>query len=121
MEKEKIKIYYDKECPFCKNYVDFLKLKEDYILILKNAREAKDELDKIKLDINAGFIVLFKGNFYQGSKALNILNKLVRKDTILGKVHIFFYEDNFMSRFLYKLLLYLRKTVLFVLRKDYKI
>jgi len=35
--KEKIVIYYDKDCPFCNNYINFLKLKDNYELILKNA------------------------------------------------------------------------------------
>ena len=38
MIKEKITIYYDKECPFCNSYVGYLKLKDSYELILKNVR-----------------------------------------------------------------------------------
>ena len=43
MIKEKITIYYDKECPFCNSYVGYLKLKDSYELILKNVREIKDK------------------------------------------------------------------------------
>ena len=42
MIKEKITIYYDKECPFCNSYVGYLKLKDSYELILKNVREDKN-------------------------------------------------------------------------------
>ena len=49
MIKEKITIYYDKECPFCNSYVGYLKLKDSYELILKNVREDKNEiLDAIR-------------------------------------------------------------------------
>ncbi len=76
MIKEKITIYYDKECPFCNSYVGYLKLKDSYELILKNVREDKN-IDS-KFDINNGFIVNFKDNFFQGSKALEFLNSVVK-------------------------------------------
>ena len=85
MIKEKITIYYDKECPFCNSYVGYLKIKDSYELILKNVREDKN-IDS-KFDINNGFIVNFKDNFFQGSKALEFLNSVVNKDTFLGKLH----------------------------------
>jgi len=98
IKKEKIVIYYDKDCPLCKNYVNFLKLKDNYELILKNVREEKKE---IKLDVNDGFVVVFKNEFYQGSKALKFLNSIVNKNTILGKLHFFFRYENIFSKFIY--------------------
>lgn len=62
-----------------------MKLKDSYELILKNVREDKN-IDT-KFDINNGFIVNFKDNFFQGSKALKFLNSVVNKDTFLGKLH----------------------------------
>ena len=41
MIKEKITIYYDKECPFCNSYVGYLKIKDSYELILKNILNLK--------------------------------------------------------------------------------
>jgi len=118
IKKEKIVIYYDKDCPFCKNYINFLKLKDNYELVLKNAREEKNE---IKLNINDGFIVIFKDKFYQGSKALKFLNNIVSKGTILGKLHFFFKYDNIFSKFLYKVIFSLRKVLLFLIGKKSKI
>lgn len=115
MIKEKITIYYDKECPFCNSYVGYLKLKDSYELILKNVREDKN-IDS-KFDINNGFIVNFKDNFFQGSKALEFLNSVVNKDTFLGKLHFFFKYDNFFSKLLYKSLLTTRKLLLYLLNK----
>ena len=119
MIKEKITIYYDKECPFCNSYVGYLKLKDSYELILKNIREDKN-IDT-KFDINNGFIVNFKDNFFQGSKALKFLNSVVNKDTFLGKIHFFFTYDNVFSNFLYKILFILRRVVLFLMKKKSKI
>ena len=119
MIKEKITIYYDKECPFCNRYVGYLKLKDGYELILKNVREDKN-IDS-KFDINNGFIVNFKDNFFQGSKALEFLNSVVNKDTFLGKLHFLFKYDNLFSNFLYKILFILRKVILFLMQKKSKI
>ncbi|MDD3025222.1 MAG: hypothetical protein PHY49_01460 [Aliarcobacter skirrowii] len=115
-KKEKIEIYFDKECPFCNSYVNYLKLKDNYLLVLKNAREHKDELDFTKLDINKGFIVVYKDNFYQADMALKFINSIVKKDTFIGKMHFLFKYDNFFSRFLYKFLLIIRNLFLYSLK-----
>ena len=118
--KQKITLYYDKQCPFCTKYANLLKLKENFEITLKDARENLDEISVLckNLDINDGFIVIYKNDCFQGAKALEFLNRAVDKTTILGKLHFFFaYENNF-SKFLYKTLFILRKIVLFILRKD---
>ena len=118
--KQKITLYYDKQCPFCSKYANLLKLKENFEITLKDARENLNEISVLckNLDINDGFIVIYKNDCFQGAKALEFLNRAVDKTTILGKLHFFFaYENNF-SKFLYKTLFILRKIVLFILRKD---
>ena len=118
--KQKLTLYYDKQCPFCSKYANLLKLKENFEITLKDARENLDEISVLckNLDINDGFIVIYKNDCFQGAKALEFLNRAVDKTTILGKLHFFFaYENNF-SKFLYKTLFILRKIALFILRKD---
>lgn len=118
--KQKITLYYDKQCPFCTKYANLLKLKENFEITLKDARENLDEISVLckNLDINDGFIVLYKNDCFQGAKALEFLNRAVDKTTILGKLHFFFAYENIFSKFLYKTLFILRKIVLFILRKD---
>ena len=36
--KEKIVLFYDEECPFCKNYAKYLKLKDNFDLEIKDIR-----------------------------------------------------------------------------------
>ncbi|RBQ30006.1 DCC1-like thiol-disulfide oxidoreductase family protein [Aliarcobacter vitoriensis] len=114
IKKDKIVIYYDKDCPFCDNYVNFLKLKDKYELILKNAREERNDTN---FDINDGFIVISNDKVYQGSKALEFINSIVNKNTILGKLHFFFKYDNIFSKILYKILFLLRKISLILIGK----
>ena len=123
MKTNQIIIFYDEECPFCKNYTNFLKLKKGFDLKLIDARKDKVELQNIckNLDINDGFIVIYENHCFQGAKALEFLNRAVDKTTVLGKLHFFFAYDNTFSKFLYKILFILRKFILFVLRKDSKI
>jgi len=51
----KIELFYDKDCPFCNFYANYLKLKETHELILLNVRECKTQIDEFKtkgFDIN---------------------------------------------------------------------
>jgi predicted DCC family thiol-disulfide oxidoreductase YuxK len=123
MKTNQIIIFYDEECPFCKNYTNFLKLKNGFDLKLIDARKSKIELENIckNLDINDGFIVVYENQCHQGAKALEFLNSAVDKTTILGKLHFFFAYENTFSKLLYKILFILRKFILFILRKDSKI
>ena len=121
--KQKITLYYDKQCPFCSKYANFLKLKENFEITLKDARENQSEIALIcgNLDINDGFIVVYKNDCFQGAKALSFLNSAVDKTTLLGKLHFFFRYDNLFSNSLYKLFFILRKIILFILGKNSKI
>ena len=120
--KQKITLY-DKQCPFCSKYANLLKLKENFEITIKDARENQSEISLIcpNLNINDGFIVIYENDCFQGAKALEFLNSAVDKDTFLGKLHFIFRYDNIFSKILYNVLFILRKIILFVLRKDSKI
>ena len=121
--KQKLTLYYDKQCPFCSKYANLLKLKENFEISLKDARENQSEISLIcpNLNINDGFIVIYENDCFQGAKALEFLNSAVDKDSILGKLHFVFRYGNIFSKILYKILFILRKIILFILRKDSKI
>jgi predicted DCC family thiol-disulfide oxidoreductase YuxK len=120
---QRITLYYDKQCPFCSKYANFLKLKENFEITLKDARENLSEISLLcgNLNINDGFIVVYKNDCFQGSKALAFLNSAVDKTTFLGKLHFFFRYDNLFSNLFYKLFFILRKIILFILGKNSKI
>lgn len=121
--KQKLTLYYDKQCPFCSKYANLLKLKENFEITLKDARENQSKISLIceHLNINDGFIVVYKDDCFQGAKALAFLNSAVDKTTFLGKLHFFFRYDNLFSNSLYKLFFILRKIILFILGKNSKI
>jgi len=114
----KIEIYYDKECPFCNYYANYISLKENHQLILKNAREEKELIEEFRafgFDINNGFIIKVDDiTLYQGSDAIIFLNEVSQK-------RIYFKDNNFFKDFVYPLVKKLRKIILFCLGKNNKI
>ena len=116
--KESIILYYDEICPFCNNYAQVLKLKEQFKIELKDINISTDEIASLSKNINIedGFIIVYKNTYYQGARALQFLDSVVEKRTFLGKLHFLFKYDNFFSNTLYKILLILRKVVLFIKR-----
>ena len=121
--KQKLILYYDKQCPFCSKYANLLKLKENFEIIHKDARQNLSQISLVcgNLDINDGFIVVYKNDCFQGAKALHFLQSAVDKTTFLGKLHFFFAYENIFSKVLYRILFILRKFILFILRRDSKI
>ncbi len=67
--KEEIVVYYDGECRFCKHYARYLWLFKKYTLVLRNARDYKEDIDnfyKKWYDINQGMIVNHSWSIFHG-------------------------------------------------------
>lgn len=110
-----IKIYYDKQCPFCRKYTEYIKLKDEYEIILCNARDNLKDisiLNKKGFDINKGVIIeVDNSNIYQGSDVVEIIDSLSKK-----RLNIF---DNWFFRYiLYPIIKQVRKIVLLILGKN---
>ena len=70
----KIKLYYDKECPFCNEYSKYVELRKVYDMEIINAREALDKVKDYKdkgFDINNGMIIEFEDKFSKGGLKLS--------------------------------------------------
>jgi len=111
----KIELFYDKECPFCSKYSQFISLKEDHELFLLNARNYLDELEDLKVrgfDIDEGFIIRINDKeIYQGVDAIVFINKLSNNK-------IYFAEKDFFKFYIYPFIKKIRKILLFILRKN---
>lgn len=114
----KIEIFYDKDCPICKLYTTYIKLKDTYDLVLINARENKQKIEDLKkkgFDINDGFIVKVpQKRIYQGSDAIIFLNTLTKKQ-------VFFYNNFFFKNMIYPFIKHLRKLLLLLKNKNIKL
>lgn len=118
---QSLTLYYDGECPICKRYTMFLKLKKDYHLILKDARESM-ELEDIctlnQIDINDGMILITETNeILQGGWALLYLKKISNNKNLFYRIFI----SKSMIRITYPILKNIRLLLLKILRKKLKI
>jgi len=111
----KIEMFYDKECPFCNSYANYIKLKESHNLTLKNARDYTSEIQNFKdigFDINNGYIIRVENKeIYQGVDAIVFLNDLAQNK-------IFFPDNYFFRNIIYPTIKGLRKLVLKITGKQ---
>ncbi|ADG93112.1 putative thiol-disulfide oxidoreductase DCC [Arcobacter nitrofigilis DSM 7299] len=115
--KKDINLYFDKECPFCNYYAKYNLLRTNHNLNLYNAREYPQKIKLLRekgFDINAGIIIEVDEEIFQGSNAVKQLNKLSTKEIKILNTKLF-------SIFLYPIIKSIRKVVLFILKKDFKI
>lgn len=123
MEKE-IVLYYDKECPICKEYSKYVKLREKYTITLCNAREYPNRIEQFKkvgFDINDGIILIYKDSIFQGDKAIVIIDSLTCNKTYFDKVLGVFIKIPYMIKIIYPLLKLIRLLLLKVLGVSSKI
>ena len=114
----KIEVFFDEECPFCNLYSKYIIIKERHNLILSNARENINKLEKLKLEgfnIDEGFIVRVDDRkTYQGVDAIVFLNTLSERKL--------YFTNNFLFRnIIYSFIKSLRKVVLYILGKSIKL
>jgi len=77
-----IKIYYDKECPFCKNYAKFIKLKKSNEITILNARENIEDIKDTLKGADMVFITAGMGGG-TGTGAAPIVAEIAKEMGIL--------------------------------------
>lgn len=70
-------IVYDGECPYCRNYVRLVKMRESIGPVrLIDARKGGPEVDAIKakgFDLDQGMIFYHGGHYYHGDEAIHMM------------------------------------------------
>lgn len=111
----KIELFYDKQCPFCKSYANYIKLNQNHELILLDARENLNDMEifrKNGFHINDGFIIRIDDfKLYQGADAIIFLNKIANKN-------VYFPNNRFFKDFVYPAIKLIRKLLLTIMGKD---
>jgi predicted DCC family thiol-disulfide oxidoreductase YuxK len=84
-------VYYDGECPFCRSYVEYARLKERFgdvsLVDARTAPEKAAEFLAKGLDIDEGFIVEADGHLYHGAEAMRLIHaELAPKSTGLSRL-----------------------------------
>lgn len=112
-------IVYDGECPFCLNYVQFIKIRENVGEVsIINAREDltfADELINKGIELDEGMAVMYKTNWYHGHMAMYILATLSKDNTLLQKLHNMIFTYKRLASILYPILRFGRNISLLFL------
>ena len=99
-----INLYYDDECPFCKEYSKYVQLRQIYDISILDARK---DLQKVKFfrekgyDINDGMILEIDDKIYQGDEAIVKIDKLLKKETLLDRLRSFFTNIPYFIKIIY--------------------
>lgn len=122
--KKQIRVYYDKECPFCEKYSKYIELKKLCDIELIDARTNKSLLNNLKeegFDINDGVILELDSQIFQGFEAVQKIDSLLEKNDLKSKFFSFLINLNIFEKIIYPFFKFLRKIVLLLLRKDMEI
>ena len=106
-EDSDIWIVYDGECPLCKRYVRYLRLKEVFNVHLINAREGGSLVEEIQnknLDLDEGMVLKMNGELYHGPECVHRLAFMTTPSTFFNKLNALIFRSRFLSRMLYPLL-----------------
>ncbi len=121
MNSSGLDIYYDGECPFCSNYVSRLQLKKTVgKLSLVNVREDRDslkELERLGFELDEGMVVKYKGKYYTGAEAMNILALLGSPSNIFNYINNIIFSVKWLAVIFYPVLRAGRNAALFVMGK----
>lgn len=122
MNKNKIFLIYDKECPVCNNFSQVVRIRETVgELEIINARDNSEVMDEITaegLDIDHGMVLKMHGQLYYGSDAIHALALISSRSGIFNSVNYWVFKSKILSIILYPVLCFSRNLLLKILGKS---
>lgn len=119
MPEADLTIIYDGDCPFCRRYVELLRLRESAGTVeLINARERPDLTRQFRLEgipLDEGMVVRMGGKTWHGADALHVLALLSTPSGFFNRVNRFIFRWKLLSFVLYPLLRMGRSVTLAIL------
>lgn len=119
---KEIEIIYDGECPVCSKYVTMTRLRKSVgNVTLTDARKDITRSEQMKNDgynLDDGMIVIYEGNIYYGIEAVHMLALLSSSSGVFNRFNAFIFKNQKASKFIYPLLVILRKILLKILNKQ---
>ena len=111
-----ILLVYDKQCPFCDNYCQLVRIRESAgKLVLVDARENSaimQEITAAGLDIDQGMVLKFQDRVYYGSEAMNVLSLIGTRSGIFNRINFWVFRSRRLSRALYPVFRFFRNLFL---------
>ncbi len=105
-------LLYDKDCPFCRNYMKYQEMKENFsdikILNARDNMELVKELKMLNYNIDDGMILKIEDKIYFGDEVLNFLAKNGKNKNFVSSLTNILFKSYFISKMLYPIFKYFR-------------
>ncbi|MDC0438546.1 hypothetical protein OAL56_00515 [Candidatus Pelagibacter sp.] len=109
-------IIYDGECPICKNFLIFTKLKEyNPEIKIINARENPEVVQYFKnlgYTIDDGFILVLNEEIYYGDRCLQKISKIINKENVFRNIFSKIFKYKFLNTISYPFFKFTRSIIL---------
>lgn len=114
-----MQIVYDGDCPFCRNYVSFLRLRDGAGPVsLTDARTAPElvaRLSGLGYDLDDGMVLIIGDEIYHGDACLHRLALMSTRSGMFNRVNALMFRSPTVSRLVYPVLRAGRNLVLRIL------
>jgi predicted DCC family thiol-disulfide oxidoreductase YuxK len=121
MNRERILLVYDRECPACNAYCQVVRIRESVgDLSIVDAREnswVMDEITSQGHDIDQGMVLKMGGQLYYGADAMHALALIGSRSGIFNRLNYWMSKSKTASVILYPVLRFFRNLLLKLLRK----
>ncbi len=116
MDRDKIQLVYDTECPVCENYCRRVRIEESAgDLKLIDARESSEvlaEITALGLDVDQGIVLKKQGELYHGADAIHALALMSSRSGYFNRFNYWLFQSKRASRLLYPALKWGRNLLL---------
>ncbi|HCS64040.1 MAG TPA: hypothetical protein DIW64_08100 [Cellvibrio sp.] len=96
MKKEDVWLVYDGECPVCKTYCKYIRIREAvgnlHLVDARQPGELMDEITRLGLDIDQGMVLKFKDAIYYGPDAIHMLTLLSTPSGIFNRINYYIFS-----------------------------
>lgn len=105
--QDDIWLVYDGECPVCKTYCKYIRIREAvgrlHLIDARHPSQLMDEITAAGLDIDQGMVVKFKDVVYYGADAIHILTLLSTPSGIFNRVNYYVFSTRIGAKVFYPL------------------
>jgi predicted DCC family thiol-disulfide oxidoreductase YuxK len=105
--KEDVWLVYDGECPVCKTYCRYIRIREAvgnlHLVDARQPGELMDEITRLGLDIDQGMVLKFKNAIYYGPDAIHMLTLLSTPSGIFNRINYYVFSTKAGSKIFYPL------------------
>ncbi len=103
--KKDVWLVYDGECPVCKTYCKYIRIREAvgnlHLIDARQPGELMDEITRLGLDIDQGMVLIFKDAIYYGADAIHMLTLLSTPSGIFNRINYYVFSTKLGAKFFY--------------------